>query len=299
MTGLAPAAPAGPATRVRPPSPLTPLARLLHLELRTELRRRRTLVTLTVLALIPVIIGIGAAVPATAGRPGGGEWGGPGAGLVAAVTGNGLMLPVTALRLTLGLLLPLGVSMVAADALAGEAAHGTLRGLLLAPVSRPGLVGIKAITVVTMAVVEIATVTASGLVVGVAVVGGDGELLTLSGSTVGLSNALARIGLAAGWAALQVAAVGTVALAVSALTDRPLVVLASVLGGAIVFDILSAIPALDWLRPALLTHGWAALPDVLRDPLPTGGLALSALLALGYLVVGLTVAVVGTLRREA
>jgi len=68
----------------------------------------------------------------------------PGPGLIAAITGNGLMLPIAALRVTLFLLLPLGVSIAAADALAGEAAHGSLRGLLLAPIGRVRLVAVKA-----------------------------------------------------------------------------------------------------------------------------------------------------------
>jgi ABC-2 type transport system permease protein len=285
----------GPA-RDRPAT--APLLRLLRTELRTELRRPRTLVTLGVLALVPLLIGIGVTArgptgDALAGAPG------PGPGLIAAVTSNGLMLPVTALRVALILLLPLGISIAAADALAGEAAHGTMRGLLLAPVSRPRLVGIKAFGVLAVAVLDVAAVTVVGLLAGTTFVGGGGVLLTLSGSSVGLGSALGRIALAAGWTLLQVAAVGAVALAVSALTDHPLVVLATVLGGALVFGVLNAIPSMDWLRPVLLTSGWSSLTDLLREPVPTDGLGHSALVAVGYLVVGLAVAVAGTLRRES
>lgn len=268
------------------------LARLLRLELRTELRRKRTVVTVAVLAVIPVVLGCGIAARGTGG-------GGPRSGLITATAGNGLMLPVTGLGLTLELLLPLGVSVAAADALAGEAAQGTLRGLLLAPVSRPMLVAVKAAAVLTMAVLQVAVVSVFGLLTGVVLVGGGGQLLTLSGTTVSLGAALSRVALAAGWTALQVGAVGAVALAVSALTDHPLVVTAMVLGGAIVFDLLSDMPALDWLHPALLTNGWTALPDVLRDPLPLDQLGSSALVATGYLVAGLTAALLGMLRREA
>jgi len=273
-----------------------PLARLLRIELRTEPRRPRTLVALVVLALVPVVIGLGVSVRAAdpgADRPG------PGLGLITAVYGNGMMLPITALGVALHLLLPLCVCIAAADALAGEAAHGTLRGLLLAPVSRISLVWIKAFGVLAVAVLQVAVVTGTGLLAGLILVGGGDQLLTLSGSSVGLGAALARVALAAGWTVLQVAAVGAVALAISAFTDHPVVVLATVLGGAIVFGVLGAIPAMDWLRPVLLTSGWASLSDVLRDPVPGDGLTHSALLAGVYLVIGMTGAIVGTLRREA
>ena len=83
-------------------------------------------------ALIPVLIAIGVTV---ADRRAG-----PGRGLIGAVAGNGLVLPVAAMTVALALLLPLAVAMAAADAIAGEAASGTLRGLLLAP-GRPAAAG--------------------------------------------------------------------------------------------------------------------------------------------------------------
>lgn len=278
--------------------PAAPLVRLLRAELRFGLAGPRTLITLAVLALVPLLIGIGV----TAHGPAGDALAAassPGPGLIAAITGNGLMLPIAALRVTLFLLLPLGVSIAAADALAGEAAHGSLRGLLLAPIGRVRLVAVKAFGVFAVAVLEVAVVTAVGLLAGLTFVGGGGQLLTLSGTSVGFGDAMARVGVAAGWAMLQVAAVGAVALAVSALTEHPLVVPATVLGAAIVFGLLNVIPSLGWLRPVLLTSGWRSVTDLLRDPVPTEGLIHSAMLAAGYFVVGLAVAVAGTLRREA
>jgi ABC-2 type transport system permease protein len=76
-------------------------------------------------------------------------------------------------------------------------------------------------------------------------------------------------------------------------------VLAAVLGGLIVFGVLGAIPALDWLQPYLLTSGWAAGTDALRDPLPLGGMLEATLRAAGYLVVGAGATVVTMLRRDA
>src|SRR5947209_13469458 len=118
----------GTATGITPVRTAAPPGRLLRSELRLVLRRPRTLVMLALLALLPVVMAIGIAI---AGR----RAGGPSGALIASVAGNGLVLPVAALAVALTLLLlPLGVSMAGADALAGEAANGTMRGLLLAPV---------------------------------------------------------------------------------------------------------------------------------------------------------------------
>ncbi len=267
-----------------------PLGRLLAAEARWVLRRPRTLVLLGVFALIPVLIAIGVTVAER----------GPGRGLIGAVAGNGLVLPVAAMTVALGLLLPLGVAMVAADAIAGEAASGTLRGLLLAPVGRLRLVVMKAFGVLVVAVAAVVVIAVVGVLAGLVVVGtADGLLVTLSGTTVGLGEALGRVALVALWTVGQLLAVGAVALAVSALTEHPLVVLAAVLAGLIVFGVLGAIPALDWLQPYLLSSGWAAGTDALRDPLPLGGMLEATLRAACYLVVGAGATVVTMLRRDA
>lgn len=274
---------------VAPTRTSAPLGRLLGAELRWVLRRPRTLVMLGLLALLPVLIAIGVAV---ADRSRG--------GLIGAVVGNGLVLPVAAMTLALALLLPLAVAMAAADAIAGESAHGTLRGLLLAPVTRLRLVGMKAFGVLVVAVLATLVIAVVGVAAGLVVVGGaDGTLVTLSGTTVGLGAALGRVALVVAWTVGQLAAVGAVALAISALTEHPLVVLACVLGGVIVFGVLSAIPALDWLAPYLLTSGWGAGADALRDPLPLGAMVQSSLRALCYLAVGGGLTVVRMLRRDA
>lgn len=280
-----------PSRTVLDPARSAPVGRLLGAELRWVLRRPRTLVMLGLFALIPVLISIGVAVADSTGR---------GPGLIGAVGGNGLVLPVAAMTLALALLLPLAVTMAAADAIAGEAASGTLRGLLLSPVGRLRLVGMKAFGVLVVATLSTAVIAVVGVLAGLLVVGGaDGQLVTLSGSAVGLGEALLRVGLVAVWVIGQLAAVGAVALAISALTEHPLVVLASVLGGLILFGVLAAIPTLEWLQPWLLTSGWAAGADALRDPVPLDGMIESSLRALCYVAVGGGLATYRMLRRDA
>jgi ABC-2 type transport system permease protein len=275
------------------PSPThAPLARLLRSELRWVLRRPRTLIVLGLLALVPVLMGVGIVATDSPG----------GAGLFTQIAGNGLVLPVAALSICLTLLLPLAVAMAAADALAGESAHGTLRALLLAPVGRARLVLVKAVGVLAVAAFAVTAVAAAGIITGLFLVGPPAStdgLLTMSGTEIGPGTALLRVALAAIWTVGQLTAVGAVALAVSSTTEHPLVVLASVLGGLIVFGVLSALPALDSLQPLLLTTGWFAITDVLRDPLPLDSLASSSTRAGCYLVIGMGLTLVRTLTREA
>ena len=243
-------------------------------------------------ALIPVLIAIGVTVAD--------RHAGPGRGLIGAVAGNGLVLPIVAVTVSLALLLPLAVAMAAADAIAGEAACGTLRGLLLAPVSRLRVVGMKAFGVLVVAAAAVLALAVVGMLAGLLVVGEtDGQLVTLSGTTLGLGQALGRIALVVVWTVGQLAAVGAVALAVSAWTEHPLVVLAAVLGGLIVFGVLGAIPTLEWLQPYLLTSGWSAAVDALRDPLPLAGMRDATWRALCYLAVGLAATIARMLRRDA
>ncbi|RKT88451.1 ABC-2 type transport system permease protein [Saccharopolyspora antimicrobica] len=268
-----------------------PLARQLLAETRWVLRRPRNLLALLMLAALPVLLGT--AIALTAG-PGG--RGGP--SVLSAVAGNGLVLPVAAIMLAQSLLLPLVVAMVAADALAGESAHGTLRGLLLAPVGRVRLVGVKAFGVLVLAVLAVSVVAISGVLTGLIVVGG-GDLVTLSGTTVSFGSALGRVALAVAWTAVQMAAVGAIALALSSLTEHPLVVVVATMGGLITFGVLGTIPALDWLQPVLITTDWSAVLDVLRDPVGWEAMTTGLLRAGCYLVIGLSATVVRMVTKDA
>jgi ABC-2 type transport system permease protein len=271
--------------------PTAPLPRVLRNELRWVFRRPRTIVALLLLAGLPVAIGLGIAL---AGPPRGG-----GGSLIAEVAGNGLVLPIAALSTAMFLLLPLTVSMSAADALAGETAHGTLRGLLLAPIGRARLVAVKAFGVLAVTCAAVALLAGVGLITGLLIVGGGDGVLTVSGTTLPMLPALGRVAIAALWTILQMAAIGAVALAVSSLTEHPLVVLAVSIGGLIVVSVLTAIPALDWLQPVLLPTGWTAMIDVLRDPMPWDELLTSSYRAACYLLIGTALTLARMLTRDA
>ncbi|MFE9743444.1 ABC transporter permease [Saccharothrix saharensis] len=259
-----------------------PLGRQLRSELRWILRRPRTVIGLASLCLVPVLAGIGLWFAADGD-------GAAGPGLAAIIEGNGLVLPVFTLFLALPLLLPLVGAIWAADGLAGEAQHGTLRGLMISPVGRIRLLGIKAFGVATMTLVAVTLIAVVGVITGVVLFGGEG-MLTLSGSTLSLGAALGRIVLTILLVTVQVWGVAAIAMAISACTEHPLVVMAATMAGVIVFAVLGVFSALDWLHPYLITSAWDGLIDVMRDPLPTEQLWRSTALAGCYVLIGLSLA---------
>lgn len=266
-----------------------PLARLLRSELRLVLRRPRTLIALGLLVLVPVIAGIGISIAADVGEQETGA-GGPGPGALAAIVAdNGLVLPIFVLFMSLQMLLPMVGAMWAADALAGEASHGSLRNLLVAPVGRARLLAVKAFGVAIVSLLGIILMAISGVISGLVLLGGD-QMLTMSGTTLDVWPAMGRIALATLLVTVQVLAVAAVALAISSVTEHPLVVMAVSLGGIIVFGVLNAISALDWLHPVLITQSWLSLVDVMRDPMPTDAISEGLLRAGCYIVIGYSLA---------
>ncbi|HEU5472084.1 MAG TPA: ABC transporter permease subunit [Actinophytocola sp.] len=273
-----------------------PLGRLLRSELRLVLRRPRTLIALGLLVLVPVVTGIGIALAANGTLQGPPGADGPGA-IAAILNENGLVLPIFVLFVSLQMLLPMMGAMWAADALAGEAASGSLRNLLVAPVGRVRLLAVKAFGVASAVLTGVALLTVSGVLCGLLLLGGD-SMITISGTTLSFWPALGRILLMAALVTVQVLAVAAVALAISSITEHPLIVMAVALGGIIVFTVLNAIPALDWLHPLLITDSWSALVDVMRDPMPTDGLVEGVLRALCYMAIGGSLALARMLTKD-
>jgi ABC-2 type transport system permease protein len=268
-----------------------PIGRLVRAEVRWIFRRPRTLVVLALLAALPVITGVAVDLtldgPATGGSgPGGGDGGPP---IFVTMATSAFALPLGSLMTLLMLLLPLTVAMAGGDALAGEQSHGALRGWLLAPVARGRLLVVKAVGVLVVALAASALVVASGFVTGLVLAGTEG-LVSMSGTELSIADVLWRLAVAVAWATVYLMAVGAVALAISASTEHPMLVVVSVLGGLIVSSVLLQISGLDWLHPFLLPASLTDLVDLIRDPVSFAGLGEGAFRAACYLVIGLSAA---------
>jgi ABC-2 type transport system permease protein len=245
--------------------------RFLRSELKLIFGRRRNIAGLGVLAVFPVILAVSVRVSPGQGGP----------NFIGAVTGNGLFVAFAALALGLPLFLPLAVSAISGDSVAGEANLGTLRYLLAVPAGRTRILVIKYTAVVIFALVATLIVAVVGAIMGLALFGG-GDMILLSGTQTSLADGVWRLVLGSLYLAVQFSALGAIGLFISTLTEQPIgATIAIVLVDVLMF-ILDSIPQLDWLHPWLLTHWWPAFGDLLRDPIATESIQRGLITARGY-----------------
>lgn len=268
---------AGAVPVVVPPAVMAPRrgawGRLLRSELRLVFGRRRNLALLAGLAAVPLLLGIVLFVTQDTALSG------QGPGFVGRVTGNGLFLVVAALFMCLPFLLPLTIGIASGEAIAGEAAAGTLRYLLAVPVSRTRLLGVKALATMAFVAAAVLAIALVALVTGGAFFGLT-DVTLLSGTTVPLADGLVRVAGVAAYVALSLTGLVAVGLFFSTLTEVPVGAMAATVILAIVSAVLDTLPQLSAIHPFLLTHHWLDFAEFLRVEVDWGvlgqGLAVQA-----------------------
>jgi ABC-2 type transport system permease protein len=255
--------------------------RLLRSELGLVFGRRRNQALLVALACVPVLIAV--AIRLSTGG-GGDDDDGRGPAFIGQIAGNGLFVAFTALVVTLPLFLPLAVSVAAGEAVAGEASIGTLRNLLVVPVSRTRLLLVKFAGIVAFGVAAALTVAAAGVLIGL-VLFPVGPVTLLSGSTLPVGEALVRVVLVALYVAAMLAGLAAIGLFASTLTEVPIAAMAVTAITAVVVQILGAVPQISAIHPYLLTHWWLRFGDLLRDPVVYGEMARGLLVTVAYVAV--------------
>jgi ABC-2 type transport system permease protein len=246
-------------------------------ELLTLFRRRRTWALLGALALIPVLIGIAIRVAgdAPAGR---------GPAFLGQITENGLFVGVVAVIVATPLFLPLTIGVVAGDAIAGEASHGTLRYLLIAPAGRIRLLVVKYLVAAIFCATAALTVVVVGTLVGW-VLFPIGPVTLLSGTTVTVGESLIRFLAIAAYVTVSLLGMSAIGVFLSTLTTVPVGAMAATAILAVVSQIMGALPQLEWVHPWLFTNYWLGFGDLLRDPPVWDSFADNAVLQAGYVAV--------------
>jgi ABC-2 type transport system permease protein len=259
-----------------------PELRLFRSELRLVLRRRRNIALVAVLCCFPVLIGTAVKLSAPSND-------GDGPPFLSQVTDNGLFLVFTSLTVLLPFFLPLAVSVAAGEAIAGEANIGTLRNLLVVPVSRTRLLTVKFFSSVVFALLCTVAVALVGVVVGL-VLFPHGAVTLLSGSTISYGDALWRALLVAGYVTLMLAGLCAIGMFVSTLTEVPIGAMAATAVLAIVSEIADSIPQINAIHPYLFSHPWLSFGDLLRSPISWHGVEMGVLTQVAYLAVFLPLA---------
>ncbi|PZF58757.1 ABC transporter permease [Curtobacterium sp. MCSS17_008] len=249
---------------------------LLGSELALLFRRRRTWAMLGALALVPVLIAIAVRLTTDA------DSGGP--AFLGDITNNGLFVAFTALTVSIPLFLPLTVGVVSGDTVAGEASHGTIRYLLVAPTGRVRFILVKYVGAVAFCLAATLLVVLVGAAVG-ALLFPIGPVTLLSGTQVGGWSYAGRAVLLALYVTLSMLGLSAIGLFASTLTTVPVGAMAATVVLAGVSQVLDQLPQLDWLHPFLFSHLWLGFGDLLRDPISFDSFGSNTLLQLGYVVV--------------
>jgi len=255
--------------------------RLYQGEMRLLLHRRRNLVLMAVLAVIPIFIGVAVKVS----QPHGDE----GPEFPSRITGNGLFLVFTALAVSIPFFLPLVIGVIFGDAIAGEAGSGTLRYLLSVPVSRSRLLAVKALATATFTLIAVLLVAAAAIITG-GFLFGLHSLVLLSGDTVGLGSALVRTVAVVLYVAIALYGLAAGGLFISTLTENAIAAMAATVCIAILFALLDAVPQLSSIHPVLLTHNWLGFGELLRSSISVSDLTRWTALHLSYAAIFLSLA---------
>lgn len=205
-------------------------------------------------------------------------------------TGN-LMNGYTVGYILLGMLyvhVPLLVTLVAGDILAGEATGGTYRLLLTRPLSRTTMVTAKFIATLLTTNLLVLFMAALSLALGTLLLG-TGELVVIRSQITILAadDILWRFVLAYGFAALAMTTVSSVAFLFSSLVENAIGPIMTTMAIIIVFTIISAIdiPMFDHVRPLFFTthmQGWKKFfddPIIWSDVFISGGVLLFHIIA--------------------
>ncbi len=247
-------------------------------ELRQVFLRRRNLLLLAVVALFPILIGVGLRL---ASHP---HNGGGGLSFVTQLTGNGIFLSFIALTVLLTLVMPVVVAVVAGDSIAGEAGYGTLRYLLAVPAGRTRLLAVKYGVIVVFGVAVTFVVTGVALATGAALFP-IGPVTLLSGTTVSLAEGILRLVLVSLYVSAAMAALGAIGLAISTLTEHAIGAIAALAIFVVASEVADQVPQFAVIQPYLPTHWWNSFDALLRVPIDSSTL-LKGLLSFGvYLVI--------------
>ncbi len=260
---------------------------MIRVELRLLFLRPRTWVSVLLLCALPAVVAVFLATTHLTPPPG------QGAAFLSAVTNDGALFPAAALALVLPIFLPVAVAMFAGDAVAGEAAHGTLRYLLIRPVARTRLLFAKLLSVAVFVVIAIILVVITSFLVGgglfgfgqAAAVGQPGGVTSLSGTPLTPLELVLRLVAAIAYIVVSMLSVGVIALFFSTLSDSGLGAALGTLAVLITSEVLVTLDAAAKVKPYLPTNSWLSWIDFFRVPIFWGNIDKGLLVQCAYLVV--------------
>jgi len=265
---------------------------VVTVELYKLFTRPRTWISVLLICALPLLVAVFVAVTHLTPPPG------QGSAFLSAVLENGKLYPAAALALVLPVFLPVSVAVVAGDSVAGEAASGTLRYLLIRPVGRTRLLVAKLLALTTFVLLAVVAVTVTSYLIGVFLLGpgaasapaavaqsgaggaagaagglptggiqaGSG-VTSLSGAPLSLLQLGERVAWAVGFITVSMLGVAAIALFLSTLADSALGAAIGALAALVASEVLVTLNAASAIQPYLPTRYWLAWIDFFRQPI--------------------------------
>ena len=231
---------------------------MIAVEFAKQVRRVRTWVVAAICIIIPFLVGLGFEL-------GGNNNANGGNGLNFVTHQSGIVIGIFALSFSSVLLIPIVFAIFTGEPIASEARWGSLRYLLVRPVTRPRVLGSKLGVSIVLAVGTTVLIPITGTIVGIAIFGlhpvhtfviGSGSSVVSGASvaTLPIGSALGRLLLATAYTLFSMLSVVGVATLVGVATENALAAMSSGIGLYIVSAILDALPGLSRIHPLLPVH---------------------------------------------
>ncbi|MFI5974981.1 ABC transporter permease [Streptomyces sp. NPDC051452] len=250
----------------------------LRVELVRQLKRRRTLVMGTILAVLPFVLLIAFAV---GGTPGGRD---NRVTLMDTATASGANFAAVNLFVSAGFLLVIPVALFCGDTVASEASWSSLRYLLAAPVPRARLLWSKLVVALGLSLAAMVLLPLVALAAGT-VAYGWGPLRIPTGGALDTGTAAQRLVVAVAYIFVSQLVTAALAFWLSTRTDAPLGAVGGAVGLTIVGNVLDAVTALGHWRDFLPAHWQFAWADAIQPHLEWSGMIQGAVISATYAVV--------------
>jgi ABC-2 type transport system permease protein len=265
---------------------------MMAVELYKLFTRARTWISVVLICGLPLLVAVFVAVTHLAPPPG------QGSAFLSAVLSDGKLYPAAALALVLPIFLPVSVAVVAGDSIAGEAANGTLRYLLVRPVGRTRLLVSKLFAITTFVLFAVLAVTVTSYLIGVFLLGpgapaavaqpggagtGPGGIVSggaptagvqagssitsLSGAPLTLLQLTERVTWAVAFITVSMLGVAAIALFLSTVADSALGAAIGALAVLVASEVLVTLNSASVIQPYLPTRYWLAWIDFFRQPI--------------------------------
>lgn len=248
---------------------------MIRVEMRKQAFRLRTYVALGLMAALPVVMTLALKF---------GHRNDPDRDFFALASHSGINMPLAALAAGTSFLLVVIVSLFAGGAVSEEANWGSLRYLLVRPVSRSRVLSSKLVVAAIMGAVATLLIVISALIAGTIAFGWH-PVFTPQGGAFSQGSAAVRLALATVYVSWCMSGIIALAFMISTVSNASTGAVMGAVGVAVVSQILDAISTLGSIRTLFITHYWHAWETLFASPVETSQMVKGVLLQIPYVVV--------------